>query len=151
MYLLKISRPFAVGRFVVPVVVDAFDCEGWMRFGSHISKEILKLFPAFADLYSASSIVFPVSAPRITASRFYPTPRFIFGSDMRATGMPMGKIGLYISFLVKTSTALRSFIPEVFCVHRDHCTTRTAAGPHTFFFDAFCSVQHGKAVECLSS
>lgn len=77
--LLSACRPSAVRGLVVPVVVDAVKREFGLPRWFHVLKEVRKLIPAFAYLYSTTSIVSVVLPVWVKASLTHIHPRMVEG------------------------------------------------------------------------
>jgi len=77
--LLHGSRPFAISRFIVAVVVDAFNAMLWGRLLAHVLQELRKrIAPLFAHNYSATSVPVITGIVRVVAPRLHFAPRTVF-------------------------------------------------------------------------
>jgi hypothetical protein len=73
--LLRPSRPAAISRFVVSVIIDTVKRETG-RFLTHVSQKIFKaVTPSVAHCNAAPTVVFELFDFRIVASRFHFRPR----------------------------------------------------------------------------
>jgi hypothetical protein len=93
--------PFAIARFVVGVIVDAFDSHKRRAF-PHVFQEVSVGVPSLTHSNSSSSIVFKPWMIRISASRPHVFPANVCRSRSDSSAMPvidtlsaMGKIARF--------------------------------------------------------
>ncbi len=76
-HLLKTSRPSAISRFIVPVIVDTVNrmLPAWAL--THVSKKARKFFPLRAVVNAATAVVNPFMVFRVAASGFHIAPAVV--------------------------------------------------------------------------
>lgn len=88
--LLATSRPAAITRLIVAVIVDAIYrvFRGWL--GPHVSQKVLvRSLPPLADCYSTTAIIHELAVTRIKAPGLHPSPSLVLARDGVARGGPM--------------------------------------------------------------
>jgi hypothetical protein len=76
--LLNVSGPSAIFWAVVSIIIDAIKALT-CRPLSHVSKEVFKVFPALANLYSTASVVRPARHSWVSAPSEHACPNAIGG------------------------------------------------------------------------
>lgn len=78
------SRPAAVSRFVVSIVVDAVERVAIRRFRSHIRKKVRKCTPTIANRDAPTAVILPVPRAGIGASLNHSIPSTVFRPTLSA-------------------------------------------------------------------
>jgi hypothetical protein len=91
MSLLKRCCPSTIRRCVVAVWVDAVDGHAW-RTLSHVSKEIFKRVPSFADYNSTGTVVFKVFAVFVITALEHAVPCSVRRSQFSIVPMSVFKV-----------------------------------------------------------
>lgn len=151
--LLDVSRPPAIPRFVVPVVVwesvyRVFG--GWTR--PHVSEKVLKRSPSFAYGYAACSVVFVARGILVRAPRPHAGPDSVLGGRMSANAMTV-LWGLFLDLSACSLCAsTRNPAPtgEVYGLRKRIVSAITNAPPnHTAtdsLFGRFCGYKSAKSL-----
>jgi hypothetical protein len=100
---MVVDRPFAVAGFIVPVVVDAIDGVFSARPLTHVSEEIIKDQPAFADCDAATPIPFELDLFGVETPLLHLGPRQVGLCDSGFGGVAMAN--LCFPFALKASAA----------------------------------------------
>ena len=77
--LLAPWDPAAIPRLIIAVIIDALDCVGWRRLGSHVGAERLEgVAPALAygDGSESPAIIVITATGRLVAPADHTPPRF---------------------------------------------------------------------------
>lgn len=128
--LLSASRPYAIIRRVVSVIVDAFNGMAWRWLVAHVTVEIQKrILPRSTKLYPASSIILVGMAFRIVASITNTSPtginwRFAHAMSFMRTTTRFSVAGFYmLAFSNSFIAALANTIPfrGLFGMKRNDC------------------------------
>lgn len=86
-HLRAASCPATVARFVIPIVVDAFNRVSWRRPWPHIVKKCREAGqPSLANSYASPSIIVEVFRLRVSASGLHANP----SSKLNGPTFPMG-------------------------------------------------------------
>src|SRR6266496_1342899 len=75
--LLRSRCPLAIGRFVMPVVVDSFETQPWRALAHVLYKILERLSPSFTNGNSSAAIVLVAFQVLISASLNHTKPRLI--------------------------------------------------------------------------
>lgn len=120
--LLFRGCPSAVGRLVVAVVVDSVKCmlRGWSR--PHISEEVVKSQPSFANGDSSPTVTVVIWGAGVLTSSKHTAPRLVFWRPF--TGLPVA-----VSCGSAPATAFTATAFQKCSSNRLHYSTFTAAEP----------------------
>jgi hypothetical protein len=141
--LLNWRSPNTIIRRVWTIIVAAVDAMTCGRTPSHISKEVFKFIPAFADRDSSSAVAIPSLVFRTGAAPFHRLPYPIFGGVGAAV---CNKLSLGFLFH-ETSAANDSASAQI--VHSLNTFIAAIANeiPPTMFFGAMMHGQHKQATK----
>lgn len=96
--LLFTSGPLAIGKLIVSICANSFQCMFMRWRHSHIMKEIIKLMPSLADLNSPAPIATKFCMFRILASLKHSTPNAVqIGTAKAVLKISVNKIVMMVA------------------------------------------------------
>src|SRR5260221_710578 len=130
--LLFASRPAAVARLIVSVIVDAVQRMKARRPWSHICEKVGEAGPPLTDFDSSASVVLPVSCARVVAARAHINPSVVLRQMFSALRRTMHKVLGNHSVTVKTTATHHVFIDQMVSEHRVLCAAFAPTNPSCF-------------------
>ena len=141
------SRPSAVARFVMPVVVDSIKRKSW-RAATHVCQERAEIVsPAFADGDSTGAVILVGGILRIRAASFHVAPARILGGIGGSVSDAFETHARTSETSARDSLAgAEAHLSDVF----DGSTGATASPRSEWFRPRMRQGKNGQATVCLS-